>query len=426
MRASAIQKARERSLALAGLLALMAALLLGPARDAQASLLAWALEAEDTPTQLWVGTEVEVPITIRNLGNHPWLPGFADRLSYHWRSESGELLIRDGLRTPIVEVVAPGEAIELQARLRPPDEPGRYQLEWALVREGVTWFPPPRGGPILHAVEVQVGALGWAAESYSLPERIAVDERLRVPARVRNSGAVPWDPARGDALAYHWWSDEGELWVRDGRRTRLPERVEPGAELALEVDVVAPSHRGPGPRRMCLQLEPLRERVRWFGPSANELELECTIVEPDPLAWALLADATPTRMAIDDPELRVSVTVQNVGEEPWPDSDRLGYRWRSLATGELSDGPRTALPDDVDPGEIVELEASVRAPARPGAWPARAARTSARPRGPSPRSARTRRVARAPARWPRARRSRRDRRRPATRCGRPRDPATTS
>lgn len=362
-------KARELELGLAGLLALagLLVLLLGPTR-AQASLFGWALEAEDTPSQLWVGTEVEVAITIRNLGNHPWMPELGDRLSYHWRSDTGELLIRDGVRTPIPELVAAGQAIELRARVQPPEQPGRYQLEWALVREGVTWFPPPRGGPVFHAVEVSVGELGWSADRFALPERIAGGERIAVPIRVRNSGTIPWEPARGDALAYHWWSEEGELWVHDGVRTQLPTPVEPGAELQIDLQVLAPSHRGPEPLRMCLQLEPLREHLRWFGPSSDGLDMQCTLVDPDPLAWQLLADATPDRMALDDPELRVAVSVQNVGSEPWPASDRLTYRWRSLATGQLSDGPRTALPGDIDPGESVELEALVHAPAQAGEY----------------------------------------------------------
>ncbi|HLT37433.1 MAG TPA: sulfatase-like hydrolase/transferase [Enhygromyxa sp.] len=349
------------------LIASISALVLGP-RRAEAGLFAWALEAEDTPAQLWVGTEVEVVVEIRNLGNHPWMPGLGDRLSYHWRSESGELLIRDGLRTPITEVVGSGETIELSARLRPPDQPGRYQLEWALVREGVTWFPPPRGGPVFHPITVEVGELGWTAARFSLPERLAAGEQVSVPVRVSNVGEVPWNPTRGDALAYHWWSDEGELWVHDGLRTALPERIEPGTELAITLQVAAPSHHEPAPRRMCLELEPLRERVRWFGPSVGDDAIACTLVEPDPLAWELLADATPTRIAIDDAELRVPLTVQNIGTEPWPDSDRLGYRWRSLASGELIDGPRTALPDDIDPGEIVELEPIVHPPAEPGEY----------------------------------------------------------
>ncbi len=356
----------RRRIGLAALLALLVALLLGPGR-AEAALFAWALDGEDTPGRLWVGTEVEVAVTIRNLGNHPWVPGLGDRLSYHWRSESGELLIRDGLRTPIPEVVGRGEAVELHARLRPPDEPGRYQLEWAIVREGVTWFPPPQGGPVFQAVEVEAGELGWTpGRAIPLPEQLAPGELAIVPVTLENTGDVPWDPARGDALAYHWWSDEGELWVRDGRRTPLPAPVEQGAEVEVALEVAAPSHPGPGPRRMCLELEPLRERVRWYGSTADPRAWACTLVDPDPLAWALLADGSPDRLAIDDGEQRVALTVQNLGTEPWPDTDRLAYRWRSQATGELIDGPRTPLPAEVEPGESVELEAIVRPPKQPG------------------------------------------------------------
>lgn len=355
---------KTERIALAALLGLILTLLVG---RAEAALLGWALEFEDTPTQLWVGTEVEVAVTIRNVGTLPWMPAFGDRLSYHWRSEAGDLLIRDGLRTPIPEVIESGEAIELHARLRPPDEPGRYQLEWAIVREGVTWFPPPRGGPVFHPVTVEVGEFGWSAADLILPERIFAGERVRVPVRVTNRGNIPWDPARGDALAYHWWSDEGELWDYDGLRTMLPGVVEPGIELPLELEIAAPSHHDPEPRRMCLELEPLRERVRWHGRSVDGEVLSCAWVEPDPLAFELLDDALPSRMAIDDPELRVPVLVRNGGTEPWPDSDQLGYRLRS-PSGELLDGPRTPLPDDVEPGEIVELEAIVHAPERPGEY----------------------------------------------------------
>lgn len=355
---------RERRIALAALLALILTLLLEP-RRAEAGLFAWALEAEDTPTELWVGLEVEVAVTIRNLGNHPWVPGLGDRLSYHWRSESGELLIRDGLRTPIPAVIGSGETIELSARLRPPDEPGRYRLEWALVREGVTWFPPPRGGPVLHPVTVEVGELGWSASPFSLPERLEPQAQTGVRVRVKNVGAVPWEPARGDALAYHWWTDEGELWDYDGRRTELTARVEPGAELEVDLQVITPIHHGPEPRRMCLELEPVRERVRWFGPSVGGSTIACMWVEPEPLAWELLDDATPTEIAIDEPALHVPVTVRNVGTEPWPEGDEFGYRWR-LPTGERIDGPRTPLLDDVDPGEIVELDAVLRSPESAG------------------------------------------------------------
>jgi len=372
---SPTSKARRR-VALAALVAVLLALIgawvLRQRQPAAPRSLVWALEAEHTPAQLWVGAELEVPITIRNLGAKAWAPALGDRLSYHWRSESGELLIRDGLRTPLPGLIDHGEAVELAARLLAPAEPGRYQLEWAMVREDVRWFPPPLGGPIFHAVEIEQGELRWAMRSLTLPEQVDPGELVRVPVRIQNLGTVAWEPSRGDALAYHWWSDEGELLVHDGLRTPVPEPVAAGAELALELQVRAPSYRGPGPRRICLEIEPLRERVRWYGPpdpTTTRAALACLEVEADPLQWALIADQTPTRLAVGDPERRVPLTLQNLGTEPWAPDDLVGYRWRSRAPGapgEWVDGARTALPGSVEPGAVIELEARLRPPDRPG------------------------------------------------------------
>jgi phosphoglycerol transferase MdoB-like AlkP superfamily enzyme len=353
---------------------------------------AWALEHQAAPTQLWVGGEVEVPVTIRNLGEAPWDPELGDRLAYHWRSESGELTIRDGLRTVLPSPVGSGEAIELRARLQAPDEPGRYQLEWALVREDVTWFPPPQGGPRYHAVEVGTGELGWGlVRELRLPAQLDAGELVSVAVELHNLGDVAWDPAHGDALAYHWWSDEGAMWAFEGRRTELPGPVGPGETVTVELEVVAPSHVGPEPRRMCVELEPLRERVRWFGPARPARTIggerpepfACTSVEPDPLGWALVTDETPTHLAVDEPPQWVQVTVRNTGTEAWTGGDQLSYRWRSLATGASFDGPRTSLPDAVEPDRVIELEALVSPPPEPGRYELRWGLIR-RSRGPEP------------------------------------------
>jgi phosphoglycerol transferase MdoB-like AlkP superfamily enzyme len=360
-------RARLVSLCSALALALALALIMAP-RPALAAQYGWALEAEATPTQLWVGTDAEVALTIRNLGSQAWAPRLGDRLSYHWRSESGQLLVRDGLRTELPALVASGEAIELVARVQPPDAPGRYQLEWAMVREHVTWFPPPRDGPIVHAIEVEVGSFGWAPVSIELPERMVGGETIEIPVRVRNTGEIPWDPRQGDALAYHWWSDEGQLIEYEGLRTAHAGVVEPGAEAQVQLRLRPPQLRGPEPRRVCLELEPLRERVRWYGPSSTA-QTVCTVVDPDPLQWALVDDQLPTTLAIDDPEQHVRVTLRNSGTEPWAQGDQFGYRWRALeGARQLTDGARTQLITAVEPGETIELEARLAPPDRPGRY----------------------------------------------------------
>ncbi|PRQ04135.1 Lipoteichoic acid synthase 1 [Enhygromyxa salina] len=360
-------RSREPQLGLLALVVLALALILAPGR-VHAGQYGWALDAHETPAQLWVGLDAEVEVTIRNLGAQAWVPRLGDRLSYHWRSESGELLIRDGLRTQLPGIVESGEALTISARVRPPDEPGRYQLEWAMVREQVRWFPPPEGGPVSHAVEVGVGEFAWEPRALELPARLSAGVEAVVEARVLNRGEIPWDPKQGDALAYHWWSDEGELLVGEGQRTSYAEVVEPGAEVGVALRVRPPNNRGPELQRACLELEPVREQVRWYGPPKRPSKLACAWVEPDPIQWDLVEDQTPRALAIDEGEQRVRVVVRNAGSEAWAVEDRLGYRWRPLEGGALIDGPRVELPALVEPGELVELDARVAPPEAPGRY----------------------------------------------------------
>ena len=358
----------RRWVALAALLALVATLLalwLRPgAREQPPADLAWALEHEATPTELFVGVDVEVPVRIRNLGVEPWSPQTRDRLAYHWRDEAGELLVRDGLRTELPGEIGPGELLEARARVQPPDEPGRYQLEWAIVREDVTWYPPPEGGPRFHPVEVVVGELAWTlVRGPELPESLTAGETIITSVRVRNTGDPVWDPAHGDALAFHWWTDEGGLIDYDGRRTPLPSRVEAGEEVELGIVLVTPRLSSSEPRRLCVEVEPLREGVRWFGSA--EQSLDCALVEPDPRGWALLAATTPTTLAVDSPAQPARVVLLNTGTEPWPPELALGYRW-TAPTGLRTDGPRIGLPSMIEPGEQIELDALVEPPPGPG------------------------------------------------------------
>lgn len=108
----------------------------------------------------------DIPITLTNRGRLTWQsstpPPFA--LSYHWLTSSGEeVVIFDGLRTPFVQPVEPGERVTVNARVRAPNYPGDYTLMWDVVQEHRTWlslegvFPgrtiatvdgPPLGAPL--------------------------------------------------------------------------------------------------------------------------------------------------------------------------------------------------------------------------------------------------------------------------------------
>jgi hypothetical protein len=85
----------------------------------------------------------DIPVTLANRGLLTWqsttAPPFA--LSYHWLdAATEEVVIYDGLRTPFAQPVAPGEEVQLQARVRAPGYPGRYLLVWDVVQEHRTWL----------------------------------------------------------------------------------------------------------------------------------------------------------------------------------------------------------------------------------------------------------------------------------------------
>lgn len=85
----------------------------------------------------------DIPVTVSNRGLITWRsdqqPAFA--LSYHWlASDTEEIVIYDGLRTPFAQPVEPGDDTAIMARVRAPGYPGTYVLVWDVVHEHRTWL----------------------------------------------------------------------------------------------------------------------------------------------------------------------------------------------------------------------------------------------------------------------------------------------
>lgn len=94
------------------------------------------------PDQLWVGDGLLLAVEITNRGVAPWLHTGAHpvRLSYHWRSPSGAVLVHDGLRGLLREALPPGASTVVELPVESPDAPGDYVLEIDLLEEGIAWF----------------------------------------------------------------------------------------------------------------------------------------------------------------------------------------------------------------------------------------------------------------------------------------------
>jgi ABC-type multidrug transport system fused ATPase/permease subunit len=124
---------------------------------------AYAVEWLDiaVPSRMVAGAECSGVLRIQNSSELTWLADGADpelegtstpestgwtqhpiRASYHWlEASSDEVVVWDGVRTPLPDDVPPGGELLLEElNIVPPPEPGNYRLQVTLVHESVAWF----------------------------------------------------------------------------------------------------------------------------------------------------------------------------------------------------------------------------------------------------------------------------------------------
>lgn len=334
--------------------------------DGEGPPLAWSIEAFDVP-ELAARGETTVRVTLTNEGCATWSPQTADRLSYRWFDTDGTTKRAEGPRTPYEEPVGPGEQTTVDLLVRGPPAAGRYILRVAPVREKVAWLGEPERGGADRVVEVRSAALQWAWVSGTPPAEIATGDVVEVEVEVRNTGTEAWDPALGDRLSYHWRRD-GVRLDREGRRTLLPHRVEPGESLRIALSVTAPPEPGPAH----LEVEPLRERVVWFGPPSSsafpEDGLALQIASP-PFVWTQLGVRTP-KLPMAGRATEFTLVVRNDGTRTWDPAlgDRASYEVLSPDGKRVARGRRTALPRRIAPGEVVQLPVSFDTPRAAGEY----------------------------------------------------------
>lgn len=65
---------------------------------------------------------------------------FPVNVAYHWKDGEGNMLVFDGVRTPVFPKLFPGERRMMNMDIQTPSEAGSYFLELTLVQEGCFWF----------------------------------------------------------------------------------------------------------------------------------------------------------------------------------------------------------------------------------------------------------------------------------------------
>ncbi|MFQ5854597.1 MAG: O-antigen ligase family protein [Anaerolineae bacterium] len=116
-----------------------------------------------TELELQTGQVHQVDMVLTNVGRATWRPGgdAPFRLSYHWLdSDTGEVVIFEGLRTELPHAVRPGQSVQLHARIQAPPQPGRYRLAWDVLQENRVWFSAKNSPGADSLVVVRGAAIG--------------------------------------------------------------------------------------------------------------------------------------------------------------------------------------------------------------------------------------------------------------------------
>jgi len=112
----------------------------------------------NTPNYLDPGQEFEIKVKVKNNGFLLW--GFSGQnridLGTHWiNRDTGEVAIWDGDRGLLTYDVSHNEITAVNIKIKAPDKPGRYILQYDMVHERVAWFSEK--GVIPLEVNVDVG-----------------------------------------------------------------------------------------------------------------------------------------------------------------------------------------------------------------------------------------------------------------------------
>lgn len=88
------------------------------------------------------GEALSIQVTVDNQGTGQLSSNLKHPVfgAYHWANEQGEMVVFDGIRTPLPFDIRSGDACRFFLDVIAPDQPGSYQLQISLVQEMVCWF----------------------------------------------------------------------------------------------------------------------------------------------------------------------------------------------------------------------------------------------------------------------------------------------
>jgi SAM-dependent methyltransferase len=127
------------------------------------------------------GAQITLTAHVKNISGFTWP---AVNLGNHWLSEAGELLVNDDGRAPLPVGMLPGQEVAVSIPVTVPRQPGRYWLEFDLVRESVTWFHPLGSETARILCEVRANGINPSAFFRRVKNRVGASRGYRLGGKV--------------------------------------------------------------------------------------------------------------------------------------------------------------------------------------------------------------------------------------------------
>ncbi|MEA2682512.1 MAG: hypothetical protein QOK05_840 [Chloroflexota bacterium] len=105
------------------------------------------LDLLDVHARFGRGARTLLHVRVQNNGQDTW-PGSPPRLPqvmvcYRWLTEGGEVVVDQGIQSPLTAALAPGASQVVPVTVDAPDREGRHRLQLDLLHDGIAWFGQP-------------------------------------------------------------------------------------------------------------------------------------------------------------------------------------------------------------------------------------------------------------------------------------------
>lgn len=160
-------------------------------------------------------------------------------LSYHILDNSNNILVNDGIRTPLVPIPARGigkETLDLFV----PTEEGQYILEVDLVEEDVTWFSAQGMKTLQIPLTVKESVSADYTQIFLTSENsdvhVQTGNGFEIPLTIANDSGITLCNSGGQSIlvSYHVEDLSGNI-LSEGERISLPQNIFSGETVTINV-----------------------------------------------------------------------------------------------------------------------------------------------------------------------------------------------